>query len=147
MRFAFNRLAARAAVLLAVATGGIAVAGGPAQAYDCTSPTSMEVIGNGAYVSAVASCSTSAGLGVSGWLQDSACDSKSAKVRVRTYYIAISGGKYLQWESTTTHSGGCNTGRSYSARGIEPARGVVEVCVWAEATFSSTSKVCKDMII
>lgn len=146
MRSVLRRLAVRAAVVVAVAAGCVAVIGGPAQAYDCTSPTSMEVIGNGAYASAIGSCS-SAGLSISGWLQDSACDSKSAKVRVRTYYLGLSSTKYLEWEKTITHSSGCNTGRSYSASGIEPTRGLVEVCVWAEATFSSTSKVCREMTL
>jgi hypothetical protein len=144
MRLVLRRLAVRAAVVVAVAAGGVAVVGGPAQAYDCTIPTSMEVIGNGAYVSAIGSCS-SAGLSVSGWLQDSACDNRSAKVRVRTYYLGITGSKTLQWERTITHGGGCNSGRSYSAVGPEPSRGVAEVCVWSESTFTWTSKVCKEL--
>jgi hypothetical protein len=103
--------------IMVATTGGI-VAASPAQAAEgCynTSPHSMEVIGTGAYASVIGTCRSS-DMSVHGWLQDSACDSKSAKITVRVYYSGVTGSQLL-WQNSVTHGGGCNTGRSYSFSG------------------------------
>jgi hypothetical protein len=128
-------------------TGGMVAASSAQAAEGCTrtTPSSMEVVATGAYASVIGTCRSS-DMSVHGWLQDSACDSKSARITVRVYYSGVTGSQLL-WDNGLTHSGGCNTGRSYSFSGTGTHKGFVRACVWATSTFSSTTPVCRDLIV
>jgi hypothetical protein len=151
MRFhpALKRVLAVLALAVVASFGTVAVTAGPASAgTGCTweSPESAPIYGNAVYASAIVSCAPDQ-VGVFGWLSDTACDSRSVYVRVRTYHISWLS-ESLVWERSTGYGGGCNNGKSYSFSGDGSNRGRVNVCIWAgEYWPRKTTEVCFDFSI
>ena len=148
MRFhpALKRTMAVLAMAVVATFGTVAVIAGPASAgTGCTSesPESTAIYGNAVYASANVSC-YSDGVGVFGWLSDTACDGRSVYVRVKSYHRSWFS-ESLLWQNSTGYGGGCNNGKSYSFSGDGSFRGRINVCIWAGEWWpQKTSEVCFD---
>jgi len=143
-RFSLKRITAVLALSVAAAVGGVVATASPALAATGCPGVDTEsgvTSGSASRVDFAYRCD-SKGLSMWGTLHDTACDSKSAKLRVQVYHWGGIFGWDYDYGFASTNSNGCNTYTNFSYLGNGNVDVKINVCTWAASSWSSTSETC-----